>query len=318
MKYGKMEDDSGFEASNGWTLKVWSRELNVKAKKAPHEIKKIMYKCRYLQHTDGHILTSQHKAYNDFIRQSMYIELICEPIKRLDEKMFIWGDNCAIHKHQAVIDSFKLYGILTPLLPENATSKMQVLDLHWNGPVKRNIRRRRVIKIANYFKTFKKEYLLESKKVGQRDKTKLKFLPPRPTMTEGIQDLIDFMKSDNVTSTSFTDHNYELFKKVGMIPSSYTGEDGKTPIFTKWDTTLQSTDKPFAFPTLPTDTLNCWDDGPSSSEAAPQGPAIELTADEFGEIVEREPDTDNDDDDDPDADLSDDENSDDDEDEGFN
>lgn len=47
----------------------------------------------------GHVICSQHKAWNDTIRMAMYIEQIMKPLHdKNGGKSLTWADNCGCHK----------------------------------------------------------------------------------------------------------------------------------------------------------------------------------------------------------------------------
>ena len=76
--------------SNNWEIFVWQKEIEEDGNKIKHSVK-------YLKHkTNGHIITSQFKAWNDTIRQMMWLDLVMGPIQReaekTDDKVFVVQD----------------------------------------------------------------------------------------------------------------------------------------------------------------------------------------------------------------------------------
>lgn len=60
-----------FGATNGWKLCLWEKALQIADKLEDH-------KCWYMIHeTTGHVITSQHKAWNDQVRMIMWLETAC-------------------------------------------------------------------------------------------------------------------------------------------------------------------------------------------------------------------------------------------------
>lgn len=147
---------------------------------------------------------------------AMYVELIMKPIKERDGKMLMWFDNCGCHKTDGVKDLLQLFELDTALLPPNMTDILQVLDLIVNGPVKRNTRTLRAMRIMEYFKNYKHE-LAANMERPQEQRVKMGFRPPKPTTQQSIQDLIDLMANDFATP-SFKDSIKKSFPQCWHDP----------------------------------------------------------------------------------------------------
>ena len=82
----------------------------------------------YIIHRDtGTIITSQHKAWNDKVRMAMSIDLILKPeaLKR-GGKLFLWQDNCAVHKQTCLDRIYDDANVQADYLPPNMTYILQV------------------------------------------------------------------------------------------------------------------------------------------------------------------------------------------------
>ena len=89
IKHLHKDGTSGFTRNDGWNLKTWERNF---------EGEKVSHKVDYLIHTNGHVITSQYKAYNDYVRMAMMIDLIFKPAATANGgKLLMWCDNCSIH-----------------------------------------------------------------------------------------------------------------------------------------------------------------------------------------------------------------------------
>ena len=92
------------------------------------------------------------------------------------------------------------------------TGELQVLDLVVNGPLKAHIR---TIRANRLYKSFQ-EY-----KINRTNKSILtKFEPPKPTMIEGIKDLILLFK-EQFTEVKFRDCINRTFVKTGTLPINF-------------------------------------------------------------------------------------------------
>ena len=81
-----LHNSKDFTEEDGWKLKVWSMKIPTitaqgrdKGKIDPSGDPDVEHKVKYLIHRDGHIITSQAKAWNDQVRFLMYADLICRP-----------------------------------------------------------------------------------------------------------------------------------------------------------------------------------------------------------------------------------------------
>ena len=153
-----------------------------------------VHKIIYMIHKDtGHVITSQVKAWNDSVRMILWFKIIMKPIKDRLGKLLLWCDNCGSHKTSIVKDVIEQVGIDVAFLPPNMTSELQVLDLVVNGPLKAHIRTKRANRLYNAFQVYKEERA-EDSKLEKSLRKSLEFDPPKPTMTEGILDLLLLFK----------------------------------------------------------------------------------------------------------------------------
>lgn len=206
----------GFTNLNGWSIKIWQKELTIKSVTAIH-------KCTYIIHQiTGHVITSQCKAWNDTIRMVMWYELVMHPIKTKLGKMLLWCDNCGSHRTSSVRDTIHETGIDVAFLPPNMTSELQVLDLVVNGPIKSHIKNKRAERLYDSFQKYKLERMADAD-LPSDQRTSPDFLPPKPSMNEGMQDLISLF-DDQFTHEKFKKCINASFISTGTLPY-YAGDD---------------------------------------------------------------------------------------------
>lgn len=173
----------GYRNSDGWSIKIWEKELTIKNVT-------VIHKCTYIIHElSGNVITSQCKAWNDTVRMVMWYELVMHPIRMKLGKMLLWCDNCGSHRTSSVRDTIVETDIDVAFLPPNMTSELQVLDLIVNGPIKSHVKTKRAERLYDSFQVYKAERMADlALQMNQRKNPD--FVPPRPSMTEGMQDLI--------------------------------------------------------------------------------------------------------------------------------
>ena len=176
--------NDGYGVKDGWRLVLWEKELTIGDVTAIH-------KCYYIVNDEtGAVITSQYKAWNDTVRMIMWLETIVAPLKARLGKLLIWFDNCSCHKTSfvdTIIDDLQVH---VACLPPNMTGVLQVLDLVVNGPLKAHSRKLRGARIVECFQKFAELYEEESVKPAA-ERAMLEFVPPKPDMLQGIQDLFD-------------------------------------------------------------------------------------------------------------------------------
>jgi DDE superfamily endonuclease len=197
-----LHKNAGFRIEENWKLEAWEKDIEVNNVKKTH-------KCKYLINTvTGHVITSQHKAWNDQVRMLMWSDLIILPIKNEKKKLFLWVDNCGSHKTDLVRNYVTANEIDVAYLPPNMTSELQVLDLVVNGPLKTHIRQLRARRIVSYLQ----QYLKDKKENG----ITAEFEVPKPELIEGICDTFNLFAKEFCT-TKFKDGVNRSFK-TGTIP----------------------------------------------------------------------------------------------------
>jgi hypothetical protein len=208
--------NEGFGVSNGWKLEKWTKKLTIyNKKKVAEETTHIVW---YIIHeTTGNVITSQYKAWNDTVRMCMWLELVMMPIQKRDGRLLLWMDNCGCHKTFAVEEMMAVLQMDVACLPPNMKHILPVLDLVVNGPLKAHTRNLRASRIVKYFKGFRLEYI-ENDKIPVENRKKMKSTPPKPTMVEGIQDLIDLFEED-FKLTKFKQSIARSFVSTGTAPS---------------------------------------------------------------------------------------------------
>lgn len=205
---------NGFTPNDGWEMKTWVKELTIKNKTDVHKV-------NYLIHNvSGHVITSQVKAWNDTVRMCMWFEIIILPIRNKLGKMLIWCDNCGSHLTQAVKTVITECDVDVAYLPKNMTAELQVLDLVVNGPLKAHIRNKRAMRLYNAFQEYK---------VQRQNDSHLVFTAPRPSMIEGIRDLI-LLFEEQFTHEKFRSCINRSFIATGTLPVT-TLNDVEVPEF---------------------------------------------------------------------------------------
>ena len=201
----------GFTEADGWKHGYWKRTVGGKE-----------YNLQYLLHRDGHLIASQHRAWNDTPRFAMYIDLVLKPISIARGGLAMWMDNCSVHKVEALEAFFEEANIQMLWLPPNMTAILQVIDLVVNGPIKANIRRLRCDRLVLYFDGFKRAYYRGLRKLPP---VHVRFKAPKPLMRECILDILEWMKVQNESST-MKSNIQASFIKTGCCYEERTDEDG--------------------------------------------------------------------------------------------
>jgi hypothetical protein len=117
---------------------------------------------------------------------------------------------------QLVRDIREETNIDVAFLPPNMTSELQVLDLVVNGPLKAHIRTIRANRLYEAFQQYKIAGA-EDQKLEHSIRLNLEVNPPKPTMLEGIKDLILLFK-EQFTAEKFKDYINRTFIKTGTLP----------------------------------------------------------------------------------------------------
>ena len=233
----------GFTYADGWEMKVWERELTIEKKVRNTTVSKTaVHKVIYIKHQEsGDIITSQHKAWNDKVRMAMCIDLILKPeaVKR-GGKLFLWQDNCAVHKVSCLEEIYKEANVMVDYLPPNMTYILQVLDLVVNGPLKAHIRRLRAERIYEYFQEFKNLYEVEKLKAKESRKMP-KWQCPKPSLHQCIRDLMALFKNGAFITHKFKTSIKESFQATGCAPKGhnsyqqYSASSNKGNLQIKWN-----------------------------------------------------------------------------------
>ena len=216
-----------FGLENGWKLNLWEKSLQIADKLEDH-------KCWFMIHeTSGHVITSQHKAWNDQVRMIMWLELIMLPLKNALNKLLVWFDNCGSHKTNIVQNYINDIGIDVAYLPPNMTAILQVLDLVVNGPLKSHVRQLRAKRIVKSFKEFLILYRtdLEKEVVDREYPT---FTPPKPEMIQAVIDLFHLFEN-GFREEKFQNGIRSSFIKTGTVPAMSSSSDDFN--FTQYNST---------------------------------------------------------------------------------
>ena len=161
----------------------------------------------------------------------MWYELVMKPIKDNLGKMLLWQDNCGSHHTASVSDVIRETGIDVAFLPPNITSELQVLDLVVNGPIKSHIKNKRAIRLYDSFQIYKIERNADMILPSAERKSPV-YNPPKPSMIEGILDLI-LLFEGQFTEAKFRNCINRCFIATGTLP--IFEEDSTLPVkFTEY------------------------------------------------------------------------------------
>jgi DDE superfamily endonuclease len=210
----------GFTHRDGWIINKWEKTITIKGVTADH-------KCIYIRHTvSGIVITSQCKAWNDTVRMVMWYELVMKQVKDNLGKMLLWQDNCGSHHTASVSDVIRETEIDVAFLPPNMTSELQVLDLVVNGPIKSHIKNKRAIRLYDSFQKYKIDGNADMILPATERKNPV-YSPPKPSMIEGILDLI-LLFEEQFTETKFRNCINKCFIATGTLP--ILQEDDSLPV----------------------------------------------------------------------------------------
>ena len=131
----------------------------------------------------------------------MWFELVMKPIRDRLGKLLIRCDNCGSHKTNSVKDIIEETDIDVAFLPPNMTAELQVLDLVVNGPIKAHVKNKRARRLYDSFQEYKIKRLADMN-LPRNQRKNPDFMPPRPTMIEGMRDLI-LLFQDQFTEEKF-------------------------------------------------------------------------------------------------------------------
>ena len=223
----------GFRAEDGWELKTWTKWIPI----GKHRQEIAEHKCLYLYHQQRkHVITSQHKAWMDEVKMSMFVDLILEPERQLQGKLLVWMDNCTSHVTEFLGTEFNQKNIFAALFPPNMTPYLQVLDLVVNGPVKAHTREARAVSAYNEFQQYlgflvglTEEYnhIMEQAEHEENnqdnDPHQLEIIYPefelvKQSLTEGIKDLL-YLTEVEFNTPQFQNTISRSFIDVGMVPN---------------------------------------------------------------------------------------------------
>jgi hypothetical protein len=214
----------GFCIQDGWELKTWIKDIPKKNKNTDM-MEMVEYRSLYLVHQEsGHVIVSQHKAWMDQVKMSMYTDLILAKFKEEHGKLLVWMDNCPSHCTDFVKAELTRHSIDAAFFPPNMTAILQVLDLVVNGPIKAHTRSTRALKALNEFQEYLGfvESILEWNPNGEPTNIP-EFAQSKPTICEAILDLIQ-MTTQSFNSASFKSGIERASLQAGLIPVAETGE----------------------------------------------------------------------------------------------
>ncbi len=187
----------GFRAADGWDLREWRRELEVPDKDG-NLVKKMHYKLILKHRVSGQVIVSQCKAWMDTTTMAVYLDEICEPIRRKEGALLLWSDNCGSHCTKCIADLYKALDIIDAKYPKNCTDIIQPMDLSVNSAVKQHVRRNNAQAIVKDMQQHNRDLAAELQKpVAERQN--LQFTPSKPTMHNAITQFYELF--DNQLAT---------------------------------------------------------------------------------------------------------------------
>ena len=208
-----------YTAADGWTFKEWDRVLVLKVKGVE---KTLHYHRPYIVHSDGTVITTQHKAWMDSVAMCMWVDLVIGPWAKASgrKKLLVW-DSCGPHKVAAVKAVFDEWGIAIEALPVNMTDALQVMDLVVNGPLKAHMRKFRCCALFKYFQSWKVEVTEELKK-DVKERIIPVFAPPKPMLIDGLNTLRK-VSAEVFSSSPFKAGLVRAFITVGLVKEDTSG-----------------------------------------------------------------------------------------------
>jgi hypothetical protein len=208
--------DTGFGPSHGWILECW-HDIIAFSRDRSGQVDD--HKVWYIRNKISlHVITSQHKAYMDTVRMGMYLDTIVEPYMKKEKlgQFFLWMDNYSAHNTEYITNKMEKLNITPAFLPSNMTSLLQVCDLHLNGPIKRKTRSKRALRTFQAFQDFHAEY----DQMTDSEKLAAKFRPPKPSLEEGLQDVMEIFGTDgDFQKQSFQEGQKSCFVATGCAPT---------------------------------------------------------------------------------------------------
>ena len=177
------------------------------------------HKVKYLRHAEsGHIVTSQHKAWNDTVRMCLWVDLILKPAKDNREgKILLWMDNCSCHVTDIIEQRMQDAGIEVAKFPPNMTAVLQVLDLVVNGPLKRHIRSWTADEICAAFERYRERWRNMERGIG-------KFRAPKIKVGVAMEKFFQLVKTGEFAQDEFAQTIRESFVECGLTPCNAVGE----------------------------------------------------------------------------------------------
>jgi hypothetical protein len=208
----------GFGREDSWEVKEWSKIIPRKNKNT-NQIEQIKHKAFYLINlVNGQVITSQHNAWMDEVKMSMYVDVILKTFKEENSKLFLWMDNCPSHCTQFIKNELTNNSIDYALFPPNMTAILQILDLVVNGPIKAHTRKKNALRTYYQFQ----EYLgfVEGVMEVKPDDEVMKipeFYMAKPSLAEAILDLVE-LTTQQFNNADFKNSIAQSSIKAGIIP----------------------------------------------------------------------------------------------------
>jgi hypothetical protein len=95
-----------------WTLKTWRKDIPSKKNQQLGQ-----HKCLYLLHEQkGYVTTSQHKAWMDEVKMTMYVDTILDRERNIHQKLIFWMDNCPSHVTDFILEEMNAKQIMVTFI----------------------------------------------------------------------------------------------------------------------------------------------------------------------------------------------------------
>jgi hypothetical protein len=174
----------GFSARDGWAKRIWSRAMTWTSKGKEGTIEQGR---SYLAHADGRVITVHRRAWMGGADMAMWADVQMRPWAADSgrKKLIVW-DNCGPHGVPAVTAALAAHDIATKALPPRMTSRLQVMGLVVNGPLKAAMRRARATALFSSLQNWKFLRAMEQAKPVE-ERVVLPYVPPKPALPDGLR-----------------------------------------------------------------------------------------------------------------------------------
>jgi hypothetical protein len=185
----------------------------------------VSYYRPYLQNTETlDIVTIQHKAWNDEVRQLLHIRKQLGVWRRLnfrpDEKCLMVADNVSFHKTQSVKSAYEEEGWISENFPPNMTDELQPMDLVVNRTFKNVMRQKRSLEIYDYLQEYRnllnRYYTRKGQgEIGENNPYPM-WTPPKSNYKKAVVDVFNCIHNE-LNNEYFQRSMTKCFVDVGLV-----------------------------------------------------------------------------------------------------